>query len=89
MHNATRFGSLAIALVFAGAAAAQAPAAGSPPAQGGTAPVEFSSVDADKDGRVSAEEAQAHSELRAAFPTLDANRDSQLSKDEFVGMGKK
>jgi hypothetical protein len=45
--------------------------------------VEFSTIDKDKDGRVSSAEAQANADLRTAFSTLDADRDSHLSQTEY------
>jgi hypothetical protein len=76
-------GSLVLSLA-AGVAFAQntpPPAAGA--GQGASAMVEFGSIDKDKDGRLSSAEAQANTELRTAFSTLDADRDSYLSQTEY------
>lgn len=81
MKNAMRFGTLAMALAAAGAVSAQAPLTAPPASR--TAPVEFGSVDQNKDGRVSLTEAQSNNDLRAAFTGLDANRDTYLTPAEF------
>jgi hypothetical protein len=73
MKNLVRIGIAGVALAFAGGALAQ----------GKSGPAEFSSVDQNKDGKVSKSEAQAYSELNSQFATLDADRDTYLSQTEF------
>lgn len=78
-------GSIAMSLA-AGVVMAQQttpPAAGASPAQGASASVEFGSIDANRDGRLSTSEVQSHSDLKSAFATLDADRDSYLSQTEY------
>lgn len=82
-------GSLAL-LFAAGLASAQnatppaGGAAGTPGAsQGASASMDFGKVDTNKDGRLSSAEVQSHSELRSAFVTLDADRDTYLSQSEY------
>lgn len=62
----------------AGGAAAAAGAS-----QGASDAVDFSALDTNKDGRLSSQEVQANTELRSAFSTLDADRDTYLSQSEF------
>lgn len=42
------------------------------------------SVDTNKDGAISREEAKSHAHLLADFDTIDANKDGQLDKDELT-----
>jgi hypothetical protein len=79
MKTSATIGSAVLALAFAGAAFAQAPAPSAPSANS-----QFGSIDANKDGRVSQSEADSHSELKTAFATLDTDRDSHLSQTEFA-----
>jgi hypothetical protein len=44
---------------------------------------QFTSVDTNKDGRISRTEAQTHGTLGSSFETLDADRDSYLSESEY------
>ncbi|OZG74579.1 hypothetical protein BTA51_06160 [Hahella sp. CCB-MM4] len=44
----------------------------------------FVSLDADKNGALSKEEASADSALAEAFASADADQDGQISKQEFV-----
>lgn len=85
MNNAARIGSFVLTCAFAGAVfaqgAAQPPVA--PPAQGAGASAEFSSIDQNKDGKVSSTEAQSNSDLRSAFSSLDADKDTYLTPTEF------
>jgi Ca2+-binding EF-hand superfamily protein len=46
-------------------------------------PVAFSTLDANKDGRISLSEAHADPELYADFDMLDVNHDGYLSPEEF------
>ena len=69
--------SLAAGMAFAQDAGGPAPAGGA--SQGGSASLQFSTVDTNGDGRISSAEAQSHSSLRSSFSTLDANSDGYLS----------
>lgn len=84
-------GSFAL-LLAAGVVSAQnasPPATTSPGAsQGASASVDFSSVDQNKDGKLSSAEVQSNSELRSAFSNLDADRDSYLSQSEYAKWNK-
>lgn len=83
MNTVTRLGSVILSLTAAGVVLAQAsPPAGSPSGSGMGA-VEFSAVDTNKDGRVSADEARSHAPLNASFSMLDTDGDKYLSQGEF------
>jgi hypothetical protein len=89
MNKSVRIGSLVVSCALAGAAFAQATSpAGSPStgagAQGMGVAHEFTSIDTNKDGKVSSTEAQSNTELRSAFSTLDADKDTYLSQSEFA-----
>jgi len=43
----------------------------------------FDTIDADRDGRITREEASAFSALEVVFDSVDANKDGALSTDEF------
>lgn len=49
-----------------------------------TAQTKFDQLDADHDGSISKEEAQASNALKAEFTRLDANKDNKLSMTEFM-----
>lgn len=49
----------------------------------------FDSLDANKDGQISIQEATGHDDLFVAFKKLDTNKDGALSKEEFAGYSKK
>jgi Ca2+-binding EF-hand superfamily protein len=46
-------------------------------------PIAFSTLDTNKDGKISPSEARADPDLYAAFDTLDLNHDGFLSPQEF------
>ena len=48
----------------------------------------FTKLDADADGRISAIEAATNSKLAAAFTAADTNRDGYLSKAEYAQIAK-
>ena len=48
----------------------------------------FTKLDADADGRISAIEAATSSKLAAAFTAADTNRDGYLSKAEYAQLAK-
>lgn len=48
-------------------------------------PTAMSTFDADNDGYVSREEAEAHGDLTELWDELDLDRDEQLNEDEFAG----
>jgi len=61
-------------------------ACGTPFAQGTHSelkPIAFSTLDTNKDGKISVSEARADPDLYAAFDTLDLNHDGFLSPQEF------
>jgi Ca2+-binding EF-hand superfamily protein len=49
----------------------------------------FDSLDANKDGQISIQEATGHDALFVAFKKLDTNKDGMLSKEEFAAFSKK
>jgi Ca2+-binding EF-hand superfamily protein len=74
-----RFQTLAVvvgSVLFAGVLSAQ----GAP---------SFDSLDANKDGQISIQEATGHDDLFVAFKKLDANKDGMLSREEFAAYAKK
>ena len=91
----SHLGTALLSLAFAGAALAQnasSPADSSSAKKGEGAKVEFSTVDTNRDGRISQAEARSQGSLGTSFSTLDADKDSYLSQTEFgkwdSGMGK-
>jgi Ca2+-binding EF-hand superfamily protein len=46
--------------------------------------VDFQTLDANGDGVITADEAQAHPELMEAWATLDENADGALDEEEFA-----
>jgi hypothetical protein len=63
------------------------PAPGAQPTTPGTQPASptsvFDALDADHDGKVGQQEAQAHPTVSEHFSKADANADGSLSKEEF------
>ena len=57
--------------------------AGTAFAQSGSDEPSFMQLDANADGRISAEEAQADARVAERFQEADADRDGQLSLEEF------
>ena len=49
----------------------------------------FDSLDANKDGQISIQEATGHDDVFVAFKKLDTNKDGALSKEEFAAYSKK
>lgn len=78
-----RFLAFTAAALLSGAAVSQGEEA--PPAPANTpAPTSvFDGLDADHDGRIAQQEAQAHPTVAEHFGTADANGDGALSKEEF------
>src|SRR5690606_18823758 len=76
-------GSLALTLAAGVVSAQNATPPATSPGQGASSSMEFGTVDANRDGRVSSAEAQSHSELRTEFSKLDADSDTYLSQAEF------
>jgi len=74
--------TFAFAVIAAAQNAPQNPAT-NPGSQKVAPPIQFSSLDTNKDGRVSKEEVRANVELNSTFATLDTNKDSYLSEAEF------
>jgi hypothetical protein len=84
MKQAT-FGIACLSIGFVAVALAQNAQnpATNPGSQKVAPPIQFSSLDANKDGRVSKDEVKANNDLTASFATLDINKDSYLSESEF------
>ena len=76
-------GSLALSLAAGVVYAQNATPPATSPGQGASSSMEFGTVDANRDGRVSSAEAQSHSALRTEFSKLDADSDNYLSQSEF------
>lgn len=74
---------LVSAAEFGGSASGAAPAAAAaaPPT---TSTDAFSSLDADKDGRVSSTEASANTGFDSSFSSIDANADGFVTSDEYT-----
>jgi hypothetical protein len=84
MKQAT-FGIVCLSIGFVAVALgqnAQNPAT-NPGSQKVAPPIPFSSLDTNKDGRVSKEEVKANNELTSSFATLDVDKDTYLSESEF------
>lgn len=84
MKHVATIGSAVFALVAASAFAQNPPPAATPAPAAAKAPIEFASLDANKDGKVSMAEGQVNADLRAEFGKLDTNRDDSLSATEFA-----
>jgi hypothetical protein len=84
MKQAT-FGIACMSIGFVAVALAQNAQnpATNPGSQKVAPPIQFSSLDANKDGRVSREEVKANNDLTSSFATLDVNKDAYLSEAEF------
>ena len=90
----SKYLSLVFAALLSGAAwaAEDVPSEGAippseamPATEGTTAQVpEFTAVDKDKSGSITAEEAVDVPGLTAAFPKVDSNADANLSEDEYA-----
>lgn len=76
MKSMFRVSVSVLALLAAGAVAAQPPGSVK-------RPLEFGSVDANKDGKLSPEEVRYIDDLNAAFGQLDVNRDAFLTPMEY------
>lgn len=80
-------GIAALSFVFASAAFAQAQTQTQNPAVNpGSSKMsngQFSTLDTNKDGRVSRDEVKSHAELTSSFTTLDSDHDTYLSESEF------
>lgn len=70
--------SLSVATLLAGALLQ--------PVSAGEAKGDFKALDADGDGMISAEEAQANEALTATWETIDVNQDGQIDAAEFSAM---
>jgi len=83
MNNATRIGSFVLSCAIAGAVFAQAAPPVAPALPGASSSAEFTAIDQNKDGKVSSTEAQSNTDLRSAFSSLDADKDTYLTPSEF------
>jgi hypothetical protein len=63
----------------------RAPSASGTTPRDASAPMTFNSLDTNKDGHVSREEAKNSSELTRQFSQLDKDGDGKLSADELAG----
>jgi hypothetical protein len=81
MKHAIHIGSLVAMVAAAGLVYGQDAAPAKSSSQ--DAPIQFSSVDTNKDGRVSADEAKSNADLQAAFASLDGDHDNYLTQAEF------
>jgi Ca2+-binding EF-hand superfamily protein len=72
---------LSVAALACGAAYAQDQAA---PATDDTVSSIFTQLDSNKDGKISAEEAQASSVVSRSFGKADADGDGAITRDEFM-----
>lgn len=75
MKQAAQIGLLVAGFLAVGTVYADTPAR--------QASLDFASLDANSDGRISASEVQFVDDLRAEFPNLDANGDEELTPAEF------
>ena len=82
MKHVATIGSAVFALVAASAFAQNPPS--NTPAAGKGGHIEYSSLDVNKDGKVTMAEVQGNAELRGEFGKLDTNRDDSLSVSEFA-----
>lgn len=82
MKRTMIIGAAALAVSVAGAGAILAQGTGERVMRGGGAMLDFAAIDADGDGRVTAEELQALGAAR--FAALDADGDGQVSRQEFM-----
>jgi Ca2+-binding EF-hand superfamily protein len=80
--------ALTLAAGFVSAQNAATPATPAIPSQGASASVDFKSIDTNSDGKLSSAEVQSNMELRSAFATLDADRDTYLSQSEYAKWNK-
>jgi hypothetical protein len=85
MKFATSIASSVLSLAIAGSALAETPVPPAAPAStaSSAAKVDFSTIDENKDGRLSKMEAEVNNDLKSSFATLDSNRDGYLSTAEF------
>jgi thiamine biosynthesis lipoprotein ApbE len=80
MKDVIKAGSLLVSVAAAGLVFGQAPPAPSAPS---AETIQFSSVDMNKDGKLSQAEVRSNADLQTAFTTLDSDRDTYLSQSEF------
>ncbi len=74
---------LIVAALACGSAFAQDEAPAAPTPDPSTSSI-FMQLDTDKDGRISAAEAQASAVVTRSFPQADADHDGTLSREEFM-----
>ena len=74
---------LTVAALTSGVAFAQDEAPAAPAGDPSTSSI-FMQLDQNKDGRISAAEAQASSVVSSSFAKADANGDGALTRDEFM-----
>jgi hypothetical protein len=81
--NKITFAIASVSMAIAGVALADAPPAAPGVDSGSKVSTQFSSVDTNKDGRISRDEVKANAELNSSFTTLDSDHDSYLSETEY------
>ncbi len=77
-------GLLILSLSVAGTVCAQAPAAKVPSATAPAQATDFPALDKNKDGFISAAEAEPAGALHDVFESLDKNQDGKLSATEYL-----
>jgi hypothetical protein len=87
-----RFLTFTLAALLSAASASALAQSVPEPAPGGSAPAAstptFISFDSNSDGKISLKEFKAQGGNEQAFTDTDANKDKNLSKDEFSKLGK-
>jgi hypothetical protein len=82
MNTIARHMTATLALCAGATCLAQAPTA--PKTQADTAKIDFVTVDKDRSGGLSRQEADVIADLKSAFEQLDANQDQSVSPTEFA-----
>jgi hypothetical protein len=82
MKRTMMIGAAVLVLSVAGAGAIVAQGMGERMMRGGGAMMDFDAFDADGDGRVTAEELEAHGAAR--FAEIDADGDGRVTREEFM-----
>src|SRR5215510_13859613 len=75
--------AIAVAALLSGAAFAQTEAPQADEAHAATQNSAFQALDADHDGKISQEEAQAAPVVARSFATADKDKDGKISMEEF------
>ena len=86
MKDVIKIGSLLVTFAAASVVFGQAPPAATPAPSADT--IQFSTVDMNKDGKLSQAEVRSNAELQSSFSTLDADHDTYLTQSEFAKWNK-